>query len=536
MANRSYRTLLIGTFLTLGVGGSYLMGQHLSAVKNTPLSPIRLAQGTSSDLSATNGVLGTGKIVGVPSNISSTSHKGKSDAAPQDNSQAQETFDTVYGLVKENYYAKLPSDTKMSQGAVRAMVASLDDSASYFLEPEQYQLVRAEGRGKHEGIGAVLHVQEIPLDGLDGFNDHKIVVVAALPGSPAEKAGLKSGDIITQIEDRQILGYNPILKFAKIVKRFQNKEATEEEFEQSREATIKLIKNGIDFFPTMMLLRGDKTEINKLTTNEEKADKEAKAHGGSATSDAATKDNKDNKDKDKKEELTTGKIMQKIAQKSEYVLTVVRNGAKEPLKITVGTGITEVPALTSKILPDNTLYVKIPFFSETTGEEFEKTIKSLPGGCPGIVLDLRGNAGGFFEAAEKVNTLLGGGKVLATAIGAQGKRITFASDATPLIPHLAISVLVDKGTASTAEALAAALSDAQVATILGSNTFGDAQVVNLYTLADGSGFTLTTGKMISPKERSWAKTGLTPTQKIAIGLTESQILAQATTALHKATP
>jgi carboxyl-terminal processing protease len=511
LANRPHHTLLIrstlvGGALVLGMGGAFLLGQRLRHVDQSPLTPIRLAQKTSNPLESLTAGRGSGGL-----------GRG-TNALPQDAHAGQDTFDTVYGLVKENYYSKLPTETKMSQGAVRAMVASLEDANSYFLDPQQYQLFRAEGRGQHAGIGAVLQVKSLPQD---GYNDHKLVVVATLPGSPAEKAGLKSGDVIAQIEGRSILGYNPLITFTRVVKRFQDKDATEDELEQSRQTTLKRIRGGVGYFAAMMLLRGDKTEIKKLASISDApavpVPKSVEKLKNEAAKTEATKTEKEDETK-------------RIANKDAYILTVERPGVKEPIKMTVKTGITEVPALIVKKLDNGETYIKIPYFTETTGDEFEKAVKEVPANSS-LILDLRDNPGGFFDAAQRINGLLGGGKVLATEIGAKGRRVTLTSE-TPALPgHLRVAVLVNKGTAATAEALAASLMDAQAATLLGTPTFGDTQVVNLYALADGSAFTLTTGKLISPKERNWAGTGLTPTRALPTNITEAQILIEAQAAV-----
>jgi C-terminal processing protease CtpA/Prc len=508
LANRPYRTLLTGSILTLLVGGAYVAGQRLHTINSSPLTPVRLAQNNGNPLTS---LASGGNSIG----LHSTSNNNTPNVTPQDAESGQDTFDTVYGLVKDNYYSKLPTETKMSQGAVKAMVASLEDANSFYLDPTQYQLVQAEGKGKHAGIGAALQIKPLPKD---GYADHQLVVVSALPGSPAEKAGLKTGDVITQIEGRNILGYNPLIPFSKIAKRFQDKEATEEEFEKARLATISRLRGSIGHFAVFMLLRGDKSEVKKLVSVDPNAKLNPKPDAKAI----------------KEPEKPDPKDM--IANKASYVLLIQRNGVKEPIKVIITPSVTEVPALISKTLTDNTLHIKIPFFAETTGDEFEKAIATIVPDAPGIILDLRGNPGGFFEGAQKINGILGGGKILATEVGARGKRVTLPSEATPIVNRPPITVLVDKGTAATAEALAAALADAGVATIAGSNTFGDAQVVNLYTLADGSAFTLTTGKLISPKERNWAGTGLVPSRGIATNLSEAQVLAQATQSFRKTMP
>ena len=88
-------------------------------------------------------------------------------------------------------------------------------------------------------------------------------------------------------------------------------------------------------------------------------------------------------------------------------------------------------------------------------------------------------------------------------------------------------MLVNKGTAGEAEALAVALRDKGVATLMGSRTFGDALVQTLFPLGDGSGFLLTTGKLVGASGTDWQNAGLTPAVALGAGTSEEQALTRA---------
>ena len=88
-------------------------------------------------------------------------------------------------------------------------------------------------------------------------------------------------------------------------------------------------------------------------------------------------------------------------------------------------------------------------------------------------------------------------------------------------------MLVNKGTAGEAEALAVALRDKGVATLMGSRTFGDALVQTLFPLGDGSGFLLTTGKLVGASGTDWQNAGLAPAVALAAGTSEEQALTRA---------
>ena len=85
---------------------------------------------------------------------------------------------------------------KMYYGAIKGMVASLEDPYTFFLTPEENRESKDDLAGKFEGIGAQL-----------GLQDNRIVIIAPLKNSPAESAGVKSGDFINQVEGQSTKGW-----------------------------------------------------------------------------------------------------------------------------------------------------------------------------------------------------------------------------------------------------------------------------------------------------------------------------------------
>jgi len=86
---------------------------------------------------------------------------------------------------------------KMLYGAIKGMVASLEDPYTFFLTPEENKQSKDDLGGKFEGIGAQL-----------GLKDGRIVIVAPLKNSPAEKAGVTAGDFINKVNDESTKGWN----------------------------------------------------------------------------------------------------------------------------------------------------------------------------------------------------------------------------------------------------------------------------------------------------------------------------------------
>jgi len=115
--------------------------------------------------------------------------------APAGSAQVSDIFGEAWEIIFRDYVEKESLDAdKLSQGAVRGMIEALDDPYSAYLDPEMYQLSLSDLEGKFEGIGAHVAVR-----------DEQIVVIAPLPGSPAEKAGIRAGDKILEIDGEPTL-------------------------------------------------------------------------------------------------------------------------------------------------------------------------------------------------------------------------------------------------------------------------------------------------------------------------------------------
>ncbi|MCL5746694.1 MAG: S41 family peptidase [Patescibacteria group bacterium] len=107
-------------------------------------------------------------------------------------------FWTVWQQINSSYYDKKAVDpTKLLDGAISGMISSLNDPFSMFLPPTQNANFKSIMAGQFDGIGAEL-----------SMINKNIVVVAPLDGSPAEKAGIKAGDIIVKVDGQDTLGWN----------------------------------------------------------------------------------------------------------------------------------------------------------------------------------------------------------------------------------------------------------------------------------------------------------------------------------------
>jgi carboxyl-terminal processing protease len=107
-------------------------------------------------------------------------------------------FWSVWSLIEQKYAdQKKVKPQKMLYGAIKGLVASLEDPYSYFMTPSENEQSKDSLGGKYEGIGAEL-----------GMKENRIVVVAPLENSPAQAAGLLAGDIILAVDEKKVAGWS----------------------------------------------------------------------------------------------------------------------------------------------------------------------------------------------------------------------------------------------------------------------------------------------------------------------------------------
>lgn len=302
-------------------------------------------------------------------------------------------------------------DEDLLEAAIKGMTDSLNDPYTVFMNEEEYKSFVEQSEGHFVGIGAQL-----------GIKDDKITVVAPIEGSPAEKAGLKSGDVILKVDDVEI---------------------TEPNLDE-----------------TVSMIRGE--------------------------------------------------------QGKTVVLTVERNGSTQ--EISIIRDEIEMVSVKGEIIDGNIGYIEISSFDENVSEEFKSKITELKSqGMEGMILDLRGNPGGFLNEAVKVaSQFIPKGEVITYTIDKYGnkqesKSVGGEAKGMPLV------ILIDGGSASASEVVTGALRDYEAGTIIGTTSFGKGIVQQLIEFSDGNGgLKVTTSKYYTPNGENIHKIGITPDIEVTL--------------------
>lgn len=197
---------------------------------------------------------------------------------------------------------------------------------------------------------------------------------------------------------------------------------------------------------------------------------------------------------------------------TQVKLTVLRDGDER--EFAMKRAELQAPTVSWSLVPDsNVAHLRLVSFSENSSEELKGAIsEAQEAGAERFVLDLRDNAGGLVDQAKEVAAqfLPSGSEIFVRreADGERQKPTTVPDDNEPLEDPLV--VLVNKGSASSAEIVAGALRDNDRATIVGETTFGTGTVLSEYDLSDGSAILLGTAEWLTPKGDFIRGAGITP--------------------------
>jgi C-terminal peptidase prc len=426
---------------------------------------------------------------------------------PDPEVQPEWLYREVLSKLRNFYVEALPSRTVLASGSVQQMLEDLGDVNTRLLSPTETEAVQNAVNGDFAGLGAVLTIKKLPIRRKPGTEDtanatlpmlapkkpgapnvpmqRMIVVVSVVPGSPAEKAGIQIGDRIVELDGRWIapthLSYRLLTQLTDPLGPQDGRPLEDDEISMP---------------------------IKERTAAEKKEDQERQQEVDEARArwKAAT-------------DLATAMEALYGGATGKHRLQIERGKDGAKVDVSVDLEPTKVEVFTSKELP-KAGYVQFRAFNTTSAQKLSEALSGFQtAGLKNLVIDLRGNAGGSLEAVQNVaGVLLGDAKIailkerdadrklIERGLSAKGTKHAFKP--------AAISVLVDGGTAGSAEVLAAALRDVSAARILGTSTFGDGTYQELVRLENGSGFTLTRARTLTGKGVEFDGKGIQPDEAI----------------------
>lgn len=199
---------------------------------------------------------------------------------------------------------------------------------------------------------------------------------------------------------------------------------------------------------------------------------------------------------------------------TNVTLDIQRPGVEKPIKFTIKRD--EIPMYTvfgsiKKVNGEDIGYIHITSFNEKTGEEFKKELAKIEKeNIQGLTIDVRGNPGGYLQAVEGViDELVVKEHPYLQVEDRNGQREKYYTKLSKAKPY-PIDVLIDKGSASAAEILAAALSEAGDYKLIGEKSFGKGTVQSTLDFKDGSNIKLTQYKWLTPDGTWIHKKGIKP--------------------------
>ncbi|MFI3328754.1 MAG: S41 family peptidase [Rikenellaceae bacterium] len=189
-------------------------------------------------------------------------------------------------------------------------------------------------------------------------------------------------------------------------------------------------------------------------------------------------------------------------------MSIERAGVKDLLDIEVTRDKIPINSIeASLVLQDSIGYIKLSQFARTTYVEFIAAINKIyKAGARSLILDLRGNSGGFMDQAMQItNEFLPEGKVMVYTENRNGTRNEQLTKQNGQLQNLPVAILIDEGSASSSEIVAGALQDHDKGVIVGRRSFGKGLIQRQIRFEDGSAIRLTTARYLTPTGRSIQK-------------------------------
>lgn len=206
--------------------------------------------------------------------------------------------------------------------------------------------------------------------------------------------------------------------------------------------------------------------------------------------------------------------MLKGKKDTKVVVTVIRDGVKEPKKITIKRAVVVLKYVKSKMLPDKIGYIRLTQFGANVYPDVAKALEKLQkDGMKALIFDVRNNPGGALDQAIKISSMfLKEGTIVSTK-GRDGSE-KISKREGKYYGDFPLVILVNGGSASASEILSGAIKDNHRGILVGEKTFGKGSVQTLVTLPDEDGIKLTIAKYYTPSGVCIHGIGIEPDVKV----------------------
>ena len=337
-----------------------------------------------------------------------------------------DTFVDAQDIVEDNYVDEVDGDSLLFAGArgirriaaggadeqalvdrgITAMIDSLDDPFSSFMDAEELAVLDTQLSGSFFGIGAALETVK-----------NETRVESVLEETPAQEAGLQEGDIIKEVDGEDV--------------------------------------TGMELTEVVALIRG--------------------------------------------EEGTT------------VTLGIIRPPSSDLRDIDIVRGRIELPVIETEMKDGNVGYLQLTDWTEDVDEKLAQALAELRAqGAESLIIDLRLNPGGYMEPSIRAADMFLRDGVIVTSKGRViGTNQEYTAD-PEVLWDLPVVILVNRGTASSSEIFAAALSENGRAVLVGETTFGKGSIQKIFRQDDGTGLRLTIARYFTPDGTSIDDEGIAP--------------------------
>ncbi len=224
------------------------------------------------------------------------------------------------------------------------------------------------------------------------------------------------------------------------------------------------------------------------------------------------------------------------AKGTTVTVTILPKDGTKPTEKIITRDVIDIPTIDTSLKPGNIFVIRLYSFTSQSPDLFRTALREfVASGSHKLVLDLRGNPGGYLDAAwDMASWFLPAGEVIVTEdFGKNGEPHIYRSKGYNIFDDkLKMIILVDGGSASAAEILAGALSEQGAAKLLGTKTFGKGSVQELVQITADTSLKVTVARWLTPGGHNLSHDGLEPDVKVEV--TEKDTAAGKDVQLEKA--